>query len=78
MVDLPELCWITGCAGQVHYGTINGDTVVVVGSNGNPRGKYSIRWDAPKQEHQPFMFRRRLPDAMALAERVLKLKGKVR
>lgn len=70
----PSLHWTTGCQGTVNYGSVNGDVVVVVGSNGNPRGKYSIRWCASKQEAQPFMFRRTLPDAIALAERVLRIK----
>lgn len=74
---LPLLTWSEGCQGTVRYGSVNGSVVVVVGSNGNPRGKYSIRWDAPKQEQQPFMFRTRLEDAIALAERVLRLKGRI-
>lgn len=56
---------------------MNGSVVVVVGSNGNPRGKHSIRWVAPKQEQQPFMFRTRIEDAIALAERVLRVKGRI-
>lgn len=75
--ELPTLTWSTGCMGTVNYGSVNGSVVVVVGSNGNPRGKYSIRWCAAKQESQPFMFRTRLEDAMALAERVLRIKGRI-
>lgn len=74
---LPTLRWSTGCQGQARYGSANGDVIVVVGSNGNPRGKHSIRWVAPKQGPQPFMFRRRLEDAVALAERVLRIKGRI-
>lgn len=74
MEPLPQLCWTHGCQGTVRYGTVNGVAIVVVGSNGNPRGKYSIRCVAPKQELQPYMFRARLEDAIALAERVLRLK----
>lgn len=77
MEPLPDLCWTEGCQGTVRYGTVNGTAIVVVGSNGNPKGKYSIRWVAPKQEQQPFMFRSRLEDAIALAERVLRLKGQI-
>lgn len=74
---LPGLVWTTGCQETANYGSVNGTVVVVVGSNGNPRGRHSVRWVAPKQGPQPFMFRARLEDAIALAERVLRLKGRI-
>lgn len=72
-----ELRWTASCDGSVQYGYVGAECVVVVGSNLCPKGKFSIRWIAPKQERQPWMFRTRLEDAMALAERVLRLKGRI-
>lgn len=71
---LPALRWTVGCNGLAHWGYVAGDCRVVIGSNLSPKGMFSIRW-ITRQEPQPWMFRRRLEDAIALAERVLELKG---
>jgi hypothetical protein len=71
------LRWASSADGLARYGYISGECAVVIGSNLCPRGKHSIRWVAPKQGPQPFMFRTRLEDAIALAERVLRVKGRI-
>lgn len=75
---LPELVWMPYCNGLVLSGTIDGTSVVIVSATRGPNGKHSVRWVAPKQEPQPFMFRPTLPEAIALAERVLRIKRRIR
>jgi hypothetical protein len=75
---LPELAWVPYCNGMVLAGMIDGDTAVVVSTTPGPNGKHAVRWVAPKQEPQPFMMRSTLPAAVALAERVLRLKRRIR
>jgi hypothetical protein len=71
-----RLHWTPGCMGQVLNGTIDGITIAVVGGP-TPRGTYAVRWVAPRQDRQPVMHRRSPEAACALAERVLRLKGRI-